>query len=205
MEQKIESLSETMFQLSENVAEVEDNLEELKNNIETLKTSFEGIKNGAQTDEKLDSHIKEIESLNKKISDFEIRFNKMEKNLSSIAGSGMIEHIGNRIQIKELLKQEIKRHQMILISIVLLCALLSIAFFVVVFPANASSMGLLIYVVAILPFIIALFIINNGLKKLIIDEKTTIDKPKPAPLKSHSSAHTSAIEPSDMEVKSPFE
>ncbi|RDU63985.1 hypothetical protein [Helicobacter sp. MIT 14-3879] len=167
---KIDDLSDTMFKLIEDISDVEDKIEETKKDIKALVESFES--NLSTIKETQTSQAEVIEKLNNNdITNIINKVVKLETNINSIVDSGLLNEVSSKINNKIMLKKEISKWQMIMIGILIFLGLESLFFFIFVFNSATQGNALIALFIAVLPFIIAMYFINNNLKKLISEEK----------------------------------
>lgn len=173
---KKEELAEMLFKLIEDIGHTEELIEEIKGETNSIKDK---IKQDIELiQEKLEQQSKAItnKNLENKDGDSEIKvinqkidtLNNEIKNLKKLKNNFIeINELANldySIAQKVILKKEIKRWQAMVIGILSAFSILSIIFFI--FIGNLSMESAVTYIGFSIPFCIAIYSINNNLKKL---------------------------------------
>lgn len=99
----------------------------------------------------------------------EIKIFKDSRNIDTFSGD--LSSLSDTLTAKSILKKEITRWQSIIIGILVFLAFISFYFFGFVFSKQDSTNGILIYFIAVVPFSIAMYMVNNHIKRLISQEK----------------------------------
>ncbi|MDE6886816.1 MAG: hypothetical protein K2P17_07255 [Helicobacteraceae bacterium] len=215
---KLDDLSDTMFKLIEDIGEVEEAVEGNKKEIEELKVLIDTTKEAqVSQNETFQKFISSnnIGELSDSLSKFQTRFTKLESNIQTIISSGILDELSNSLSQKDLLKKEIKKWQMIMLTILIFVTIVSVAFFAFVFKSQITSIAVGIFAIAILPFVVAIFIINENVKKLIVNEKMTLPKTSSRARSNITSQATNRakqvetknnnIKITNIDIKSPFD
>lgn len=189
-----EELAETVFKLIEDVGYTEDLIEEIKKETKSIR---EMLKKDSSNIDKLSSMeynislIQEEQVRQAKIitqisdNDFNLIKNEVIDTPQVTTLTNKVAELEKEILLfkkqdfnipnqpqKSILKKEIVKWQKIILGILIFLALQSIYFFTFVFEKQTGGMALLIFFISILPFCIAMFVINNNLKKLISEDKS---------------------------------
>ena len=168
---RLDSLSDTLFELMENISSVEESLEqfkaEIKAEVESLKTALDESK--ANLKAKADS----AKNAQSKRADSELakRFKRLEANVNTIIESGVLDTLSKKISAKMLIKKEIRRYQFMIMFVLLLVGGGIAGFFY--FNLATTQENLIALGAGLLPFIIALLVINRNLKLSLMEEKRT--------------------------------
>ncbi len=166
---RLDSLSDTLFELMENISNVEESLENFKSEMKAEVESLKSALNQSKADSKADL-AKKAQS-KKADSELAKRFKKLEANVNTIIDSGVLESLSKKISAKMLIKKEIRRYQfMIMLILVLVIAGIAGFFY---FNLSTTMENLIALGAGLVPFIIALLIINRNLKISIMEEKRT--------------------------------
>lgn len=169
---KLDSLSETLFELMENISSVEESLEqfkaEIKSEVESLKSALDKSKADLKT--KADSP----KSAPNKRADSELakRFKKLEANVNTIIESGALDTLSKKISAKMLIKKEIRRYQFMIMFVLLLVGVGIAGFFY--FNLATTNENLIALGAGLVPFIIAIFVINRNLRLSLTEERHTV-------------------------------
>lgn len=162
---KLDSLADILFELMENISGVEESLEkfktEIKGEVDELKLSINSLKQG----ESNNVQSKKVES------ELAKRFKKLESNVNNIVGSGVLEALSKKIDVKMLIKREIRRYQSMIIFIVLLAFVGSAGFLYL--NLTKSQENLMVFGGLMAVLIIALVVVNLNLKRALLGGKST--------------------------------
>ena len=173
---KKEELTETLFKLIEDIGHTEELIEEMKKEThlirDTIKQDIELIQ------EKLEQQSKAIIAENLENSDGDSAFKEINQKIDRL--NNEIQNLkklkSNSIDINELinlddataqkviLKKEIKRWQTMIVGILSAFLVFSIGFFI--FSGRLSMEMAIVYIGFSMPFCIAIYSINNNLKKI---------------------------------------
>lgn len=168
---KIDSLSDTLFELMENISSVEESLEqfkaEMKGEVESLKTALDESK----ADLKAKADLAKSAQSKRADSELAKRFKRLEANVNTIIESGVLDTLSKKISAKMLIKKEIRRYQLMIMLILLLVGGGMAGFFY--FNLATTQENLIALGAGLLPFIIALLVINRNLKLSLMEEKRT--------------------------------
>lgn len=168
---KLDSLSDTLFELMENISSVEESLEqfkaEMKSEVESLKTALDESK----ADLKAKADLAKTAQSKRVDSELAKRFKKLEANVNTIIESGVLDTLSKKISAKMLIKKEIRRYQLMIMLVLLLVGGGMAGFFY--FNLATTQENLIALGAGLLPFIIALLVINRNLKLSLMEEKRT--------------------------------
>lgn len=166
---KLDSLADTLFELMENISGVEESLEkfkaEIKGEVDELKLSINSLKQGESNNPQQNVQSKKVES------ELAKRFKKLESNVNNIVGSGVLEALSKKIDVKMLIKREIRRYQSMIIFIVLLAFVGSAGFLYL--NLTKSQENLMVFGGLMAVLIIALVVVNLNLKRALLGGKNT--------------------------------
>ncbi len=160
----IEDLTEIIFKLAEDISYTEETIEEIKKEqlrqaeiLKTIKTTDSNNKNI------------EIETLIGKITALESKF-------QDINNTNELENISENLNQKSLLKKEITRYQSIIIGCLVFLVIIIMYFFGFVFDTQIAGAAIVVFLIAVLPFTLAIYFFNNNIKNLISQEKRISSK-----------------------------
>lgn len=191
-----EELAESVFKLMEDVAYAEELIDEIKAESQIIRESFkqnsqikalETIQNiiatiqeeqsrQAKIIDNIDSESIPTIEANGAISNLKQQIQELENNLKILKESSQsLGDLNNPLLQKSILKKEIKSWQNTMIYILIFLALGSVGFFWVILP-DINTLHIALFATAILPFCIAILVINSKLKSLISTEKVIPNK-----------------------------
>lgn len=173
---KKEELTETLFKLIEDIGHTEELIEEIKKEThlirDTIKQDIELIQEKLEQQSKAiiaenlensdgDSAFKEI---NQKIDKLNNEIQNLKKLKSNSIDINELINLDDAAAQKVLLKKEIKRWQTMIVGILSAFLVFSIGFFI--FSGRLSMEMAIAYIGFSMPFCIAIYSINNNLKKI---------------------------------------
>lgn len=181
---RLDSLQDTLFELMENISSVEESLEqfktEIKSEAESLKTTLDDLK----ADFKSKAPLAKSTQNKKASSDLTRRFKKLEANINTIIDSGVLDAISKKLNAKMLIKKEIRRYQFMIMFVLSLVGIGIVGFFY--FNLATTQENLIALICALVPFIIALFIINKNLALSLNEERRIRNTQSEISIESHT-------------------